>query len=149
MKGLTVRGLSGSGPSFGIYHDDPTEVPTAELRAHAGHRLAPGKDVPNGFGRVALANGTFPVLTCKGPYSKLPDAWGYPYATARPESGRAFREGLPFERNLTNPRDTSPEDCVTEIEKNERGGSSAPSHLKFRAMQGYRMNISAELEMAS
>jgi len=115
-KGLMARGLwSGSGQSFGIYHDDPAEVPTAELRAHAGHRLAPGKEVPDGFDRVVLAGGTFLVLTCKGPYSKLPEAWGHLHATALPESGRAFREGLPFERYLTDPRDTRPEDHVTEI----------------------------------
>ncbi|MEM9756868.1 MAG: AraC family transcriptional regulator, partial [Pseudomonadota bacterium] len=115
-KELNDRGLwAKSGPSFGIYYDDPSETPVDALRSHAGQRLAPGVDVPDGFDRVVLPGGEFLVLTCKGPYSKLPEAWAYLYAQAIPEAGRQFREGLPYERYVTNAWETKPEDHVTEI----------------------------------
>ena len=105
-----------SGPSFGVYYDDPSEVPVEELRSHACQRLAPGTEIPEGMDRVVLPAGKHLVLTCKGPYSKLPEAWQYhSYARALPESGEQFREGLPFERYVTNVWDTKPEDLVTEI----------------------------------
>ena len=115
-KRLIELGLwHGSGPSFGIYYDDPSETRVEDLRSHAAQRLAPGVEVPEGFDRLVLPGGRFLVLTCKGPYSKLPEAWSYLYARAIPEGGHAFREGLPFERYVTNSWDTKPEDNITEV----------------------------------
>lgn len=115
-SGLMERNLwKGSGPSFGIYYDDPSETPVEELRSHAGQRLAAGSQIPDGFDRVVLAGGKFLVLTSKGPYSKLPEAWAFLYARALPEGGHQFREGLPYERYVSNAWDTKPEDLITEI----------------------------------
>lgn len=115
-KGLAERDLwKGSGPSIGIYYDDPSETPVDELRSHAGQRLPAGVAVPDAFDRVVLGAGKFMVVTCTGPFTKLPEAWGYAYGQAMPEGGHAFREGLPYERYVSNTWETAPEEYVTEI----------------------------------
>lgn len=102
-KTLAAKGLwKDSGPSHAIYYDDPSETPVNELRAHACQKLAPGTEVPDDLDRIVLPAGKFLVLTCTGPYSKLPEAWGYLYGRALPDGGHGFREGLPFERYLTD-----------------------------------------------
>ena len=116
MKTLDKAGLwKTSGPSFGIYYDDPSETPVAELRAHAAQKLAEGDKVPEALDRIDLPGGRFLVVTCKGPFSKLPEAWAFTYARALPESGCDFRDGIPFERYVSNSWETKPEDRITEI----------------------------------
>lgn len=105
----------GSGPSFALYYDDPSQTPAENLRSHAAQRLAEGVDVPDGLERLVLEAGRFVVCTHTGAYSGLPDAWAYAYSTAVPESGSAFRDAVPFERYISNSWDTLPEDRVTEI----------------------------------
>ena len=113
---LEAAGLwKGSGPSFGLYYDDPTEVPLAELRSHAAQKLAEGAEVPEGMDRIVLKGGRFLVVSCTGPFTKLPEAWAYTYGRALPEGGHAFREGIPFERYVSNSWETKPEDRITEI----------------------------------
>ncbi|MBF9034847.1 helix-turn-helix domain-containing protein [Rhodobacterales bacterium HKCCE2091] len=105
----------GSGPSVGIYYDDPSETPVEDLRSHAGQRIRAELEVPEGLDRLVLPGGRFLVVTSKGPFTRLPEAWSYLYSRALPESGLDFREGLPFEKYVTNSWDTKPEDAVTEI----------------------------------
>ncbi len=113
---LQAAGLwEGSGPSFGLYYDDPSETPVEELRAHAAQKLAPGKEVPDDFDRVVLPGGRFLVCTCTGPFTNLPEAWSWTYARALPEGGHELRPAVPFEVYVTDPGTTRPEDNVTEI----------------------------------
>jgi AraC family transcriptional regulator len=116
MQKLTASGLlEGSGPSYGLYYDDPSETPAEALRAHAGQRLAPSAEVPEGMDRVVLPGGRFLVCTCKGPFTRLPEAWSWTYARAIPEAGLTLRHAVPFEVYVTDTYETAPEDNVTEI----------------------------------
>lgn len=116
MRRLGAAGLiAGSGPSYGLYYDDPSETPAEALRAHAGQRLAPGAEVPEGMDRVVLPGGRFLVCTCKGPFSRLPEAWSWTYARAIPEAGLTLRDAVPFEVYVSDTYETAPEDNVTEI----------------------------------
>lgn len=116
MTTLQGAGLwKDSGPSHAIYYDDPTEVPVEDLRSHACQRLRAGAEVPEGLDSVQLPGGRFLVCTCRGPFTRLPEAWAWTYGKALPEGGHAFREGLPFERYVTNSWETAPEDFITEI----------------------------------
>lgn len=105
----------GSGPSYGLYYDDPAETPVAELRAHAAQQLAPGAEVPDNLDRVILPGGRFLVVTCTGPFSKLPEAWAWTYARALPEAGLELRHAVPFERYVTDAMRSAPADTITEI----------------------------------
>ncbi len=116
MTRLQQAGLwKGSGPSFGLYYHDPSETPVADLRSHAGQKLADGAEVPEGLDRITLPGGRFLVVTCKGPFSRLPEAWAWAYARALPDSGATLRDAVPFERYVTDSLAVKPEDYVTEI----------------------------------
>ena len=116
MTRLQAAGvLEGSGPAYGLYYDDPSETPAEALRAHAAQRLAPGVAVPEGLDRVVLPGGRFVVVTCTGPFSKLPEAWAWTYAEALPRSGATPRHAVPFEVYVSDSRTTPPAEAVTEI----------------------------------
>jgi len=62
---------------LGVFHDDPAEVPVADLRSHACVCLAPGASAPEGLelDAVEIPGGDYAVATYKGPYTGLPAAW--------------------------------------------------------------------------
>lgn len=58
----------------GIYYDDPSTVPEAELRSHAAVELATDLVVPEGLEEVMIPGGESAVLVMKGAYSGLQHA---------------------------------------------------------------------------
>lgn len=99
----------------GVYYDDPTSVPEAELRSHAGVRVEEGFEMPDVLEDVTLAAGEHAVSLYKGPYAGLPDAWSALYGGALPASGRMPANLPSFEIYLNDPTETAPEDLLTEI----------------------------------
>lgn len=83
--------------AVGLYYDMPGQVPDAELRAHAGCIVEPGAEVPAAFDDVHLTGGRHAVLTVKGSYVQIPEAWTYLYGTWLPGSGFAPADRAPFE----------------------------------------------------
>jgi AraC family transcriptional regulator len=97
-----------------------------DLRAHAGQRLAEGAEVPEELDRVVLPGGRFLVSTCRGPHSRLPEAWSDADARAIPEGGHRLRDAVPFERDISRSWDTAPEDRITDVWVPLERGSPEP-----------------------
>jgi AraC family transcriptional regulator len=104
-----------AGPAVAIYHDDPSSVPAAELRAHAGMLLGDAAPVAAGLDDVTVAGGRHAVLTLKGPYSGIPAAWIWLYGDWLPASGEEPGDRAPFEIYRNSMADTAPADLLTEI----------------------------------
>lgn len=114
---LASAGLAGriTGPAVALYHDDPAAVPANELRADAAVPLAPGTALPTGLSDLALPGGRAAVLTFRGPYAGLPEAWSWLYAGWLPSSGETPAARPPYERYLNAPDQTAAADLLTEI----------------------------------
>jgi AraC family transcriptional regulator len=110
--GLVARS---TGPTVAIYYDDPSAVPVADLRAHAGLEIADAADLPEGIDPVILPGGRHAVLRLTGPYSGLPAAWAWLYGVWLPGSGEEPAERAPFEVYLNGPDHTPAEELVTEV----------------------------------
>ena len=99
----------------GVYYDSPADVPEPELRSHAGIRVEDGFDMPDTLEEVRLQAGDALIVTYKGPYSGLPQAWDQTYCEALPKSGRLPAHAPAFEVYLNDPTSTPPAELLTEI----------------------------------
>ncbi len=99
----------------GIYYDDPSSVPLADLTSDAGIKVADGFEVPQDLTSIDMAGGRHAVLTYKGPYSGLKAAWDHLYGHWLPRSGEELGDAPAFENYLNDPMDVAPADLVTEI----------------------------------
>jgi AraC family transcriptional regulator len=103
---------------MGIYFDDPSCVPEAQLRSCACISVAPAQVhelavEPLEAGQVAA--GRYAVLHFKGPYSDMQAAYQWLFGVWLPASEYEADERPVFEKYLNNPRDTAPNDLLTEI----------------------------------
>lgn len=113
---LTARNLWPQAKGMaGIYYDDPSTTPEADLRSHAGVVVAEDLPVPEGLEEVTLGASRTARLRLKGPYSGLPAAYDYLYGDWLPKSGEEPADAPAYEIYLNNPMDTTPEDLVTDI----------------------------------
>ncbi len=111
-----AAGLKGRlGHLVAWYWDDPSAVPVEKLRSHAGVILPEGVEGPEGLDPVEVPPCTVAVVLHKGPYSGLPEAWGYIYGEGLAKVGRAPADEPPFERYLNSPLDTAPGELLTEV----------------------------------
>lgn len=99
----------------GVYYSDPSAMPEAELRSHAGIAVGAEFDMPEVLEEVVLPAGSHAVMLYKGPYAGLPAAWEALYGKALPASGRLPAESPSFELYLNDPTEVVPEDLLTEI----------------------------------
>ena len=74
---------------IGVYLDDPSAVAPQDLRAFAGVAMADDVDRPPDLEEMRLPGCDHAVLTLRGAYSGLPDAWRHLYSDWLPASGRA------------------------------------------------------------
>ncbi|MBY6067764.1 AraC family transcriptional regulator [Leisingera aquaemixtae] len=102
------------GAVLGVYFDSPDEVAEAELRSFAGAEFT-GEALPEGMEEVSLPGGRAAVLTYKGPYSGIHAAYHSLFGNWLPASGEEPADQPCYEVYLNNPRDTAPEDLLTEI----------------------------------
>jgi len=102
---------------IGIYHDDPSAVPVEQLRSHACAALKEGSQVqvPADFEQITIEPGRFAVLRYKGPYAGLSKAYEWFFGQWLAHSGEEMDERSCFEDYLNNPRDTPPEELLTDI----------------------------------
>lgn len=113
---VVAHGLTGQqGPGVGFYHDSPAEVPEADLRSHAGVKIAVGMALPDVFERLSVAGGRVAVLTHKGPYAGLKAAWNTLCANWLPGSGETVSGLAPYEVYLNAPHVTAFANLLTEI----------------------------------
>lgn len=102
---------------IGIYHDDPSVVPAEQLRSHACAALKEGStvEVPEGFEQMSIEAGRFAVLRYKGPYAGLSKAYEWFFGSWLANSGECMANSPCFEDYLNNPRETAPEELLTDI----------------------------------
>ena len=90
----------------GIYYDDVSVVPEADLKSHAGIRIDADFDLPEGLEEVLLPAGPCAIVKVLGPYSGLKPAYDYLYGEWLPTSGRVPADVPPYEIYLNDPTDT-------------------------------------------
>lgn len=100
---------------YGIYLDDPSAVPTEQLRSAACVTLPPGQAVPDGLETWRIEAGRYVVICHRGPYSELEQAYGWLYGVWLPASGEQLADRPCVEAYLNSPQDTAPKDLLTEI----------------------------------
>jgi len=100
---------------IGVYLDDPGVVAPRDLRAFAGVAMAEDVDRPSDLEEMRLPGGDHAVLTLRGTYSGLPDAWRHLYSDWLPASGRQAAAAPSFEIYLNDPTHTAEADLVTEL----------------------------------
>ncbi len=99
----------------GAYYDDPSAVAAEDLRSVAGIVVDDRFAMPDDMMEYKIAPGKVAVMRYTGPYSGLQAAYHYLYGVWLPESGEEPRDGPAVENYLNNPRDTAPEDLITEV----------------------------------
>lgn len=78
LCGLLAQNHIPLGRTVGIYYDDPSETPEAELRSFAGLAIdAPHEGTAEGLTQVSLVGGKYAVAKFVGEYSKLSEAWNW------------------------------------------------------------------------
>lgn len=104
-----VRGM------IGVYFDDPSAVPEAELRSMAGWILPEGVELAAPLFEHRIDASQAAVLVHKGPYSGLKSSYDILYGDWLRNSGRTPAPQPSYERYLNSPMDTAPDDLLTEI----------------------------------
>lgn len=102
------------GPMIGVYFDDPDAVDEKDLRSFAGAEWR-GGDIPDGFETVEIRGGRTAVMTYKGPYATLKSGYGALYGGWLPTSGETPADAPCYEINLNDPRDTPPDELLTDL----------------------------------
>lgn len=112
---ISARGLwPHCGPVLGVYFDDPDAVDQADLRSFAGVEWH-GDEVPDGFEVAEIPAGRVAVMTFKGPYASLKSGYEALYGNWLPNSGETPANSPCFEVYLNDPRQTAPEELLTDI----------------------------------
>ncbi|MCG7522689.1 GyrI-like domain-containing protein [Ruegeria sp. Ofav3-42] len=102
------------GPVLAVYLDSPDDTPEDQLRSFAGAEYH-GDETPEGMENLEIPGGRTAVLTYKGPYSGIRAAYHSLFGNWLPESGEEPADQSCYEIYLNNPRETAPEDLLTEI----------------------------------
>ena len=99
----------------GVYLDDPATVAADKLRSLAGIVWPSAMTVEPPLTVHHIAGGEHAVLRFTGHYAGLGAAYQWLYAEWLPASGRRPAASPVFEVYLNTPRDTAPENLITEI----------------------------------
>ncbi len=114
FRTLGARGLIGpEAQMLGVYHSDPSAVPEAELRAHAGMVSDAPAEPP--LEALTLRGGRYARLCHKGPYADMRSAYDWLFGQWLPQSGQEPADAPVLERYLNTPQDTLPTELLTEI----------------------------------
>ncbi len=110
------RGLLGPGTvCLGICHDDPELTPAEKIRFDCCFNVGPSFQPEGEIGVQSIAGGDHAIVTYRGPYTGLGEAYRWLYGGWLPTSGREPNTSPPYEIYVSNPMNTKPEDLVTEI----------------------------------
>ncbi|MCP9480774.1 AraC family transcriptional regulator [Shimia sp. CNT1-13L.2] len=101
------------GPMLGVYFDNPDDKAEADLLSIAGATWH--GEVPEDFESCEIPAGRYAVLTYTGPYAGIHGAYEALFGEWLPKSGEMPADTPCLEVYLNNPRDTAPDDLVTEI----------------------------------
>lgn len=99
-----------------IYLDDPSQVPSDQLRSAAGVELQTIPDsLPDGLDLFKVPGGKYVVGKYVGPYSGLGDAWNRFMGQDLPDNNFIAGEGVCFERYMNMPVQVPEAELITEI----------------------------------
>lgn len=108
------RGLIGPQTRmFGVYHDDPSAVPAAELRSEACLTVAPGTAITPPAQPLTIAGGRYVTALHTGPYAELEKAYQWLFGTWLPTSGQEPDDRPALEEYLNDPRTLPPTEWKT------------------------------------
>lgn len=99
----------------GLFYDDPSSVPEAELRSRACVISGKAPSVEAPAVATEIVGGSYAVLRHKGPYADMRAAYQWLYGTWLLQSGREIADRPIVEEYLNNPRDTAPTELLTDI----------------------------------
>jgi len=99
----------------GVYLDDPTSVPEAELMSQACVVVDEPMTVEAPLFSTHIQGGDHAVLKYKGPYGDMRAAYDWLYGQWLPSSGCDAADAPVFEHYLDSPRDTPPTELRTDI----------------------------------
>ena len=111
-----ARGLIAPGTRYiGLFHDDPAEVPAAQLRAEACCTVPPGTQGDASVGIRELPATRAAVLRFQGHYEGLPQAYAWLFETWLPQQGLQPAGATVAEEYLNDCNELPPEQWLTEI----------------------------------
>ncbi|MDR3397345.1 MAG: AraC family transcriptional regulator [Pandoraea sp.] len=109
--GLALPAAAG----FGVYFDDPEQVPVDQLRSLAGVAVAADADIGNDLERFEIPAGRCAVLTYTGPYNEMSQPYQWLFSAWLPNSGLEPADFPMFEQYLNDPRSTPAAQLQTRI----------------------------------
>lgn len=113
---IGAKGMFGPGLRMvALYYDDPSVVPEDHLRSKAGVVGATVTADGTTTQATEIRGGDYAVLRHKGPYANMQAAYQWLYGSWLPTSGREAADAPCFEEYLNTPRDTAPNDLLTDI----------------------------------
>lgn len=98
---------------YGVYLDDPEQVPASELRAKAGMSVAPDADLGDELERFEIPQGRCAILTYTGPYNEMDKPYNWMFSEWLPGSGEVPADFPMFEMYMNDPRTTPPAQLQT------------------------------------
>ena len=110
--------FSSSTRMIGIYLDDPAVVDEDKLRSVACISVSPTiqeQSAQAPLQAMHIEAGTCAVLHYQGPYSDMHPAYQWLFGVWLPASGYEAADNPVFEVYLNNPRDTAPNELLTDI----------------------------------
>ncbi|MDV6332679.1 AraC family transcriptional regulator [Asticcacaulis sp. 201] len=113
---LLAQGLMPSEPRMmALFFDDPDLVPQNQLRSQACLPISEDIALAPPLLDTVLRGGCYARLRYKGPYADMKNAYRWLFGVWLPSSGYEAEEAPAFEAYLNDPRDTSPQDLLTDI----------------------------------
>jgi AraC family transcriptional regulator len=100
---------------FGVYFDDPEQVPTDKLRSLAGVSIAADATLAGDLERFEIPAGRCAMLTYTGPYNEMSKPYQWLFSEWLPASGLEPADFPMFEQYLNDPRSTPPAQLRTRI----------------------------------
>ncbi|WP_285960788.1 AraC family transcriptional regulator [Pseudomonas tohonis] len=98
---------------YGVYLDDPAQVPAHELRSMAGVPVAPDAVLGDELLRFEIPAGRCAVLTYTGPYNEMDKPYSWMFSQWLPTSGHEPANFPMFEMYMNDPRTTPPAQLQT------------------------------------
>ena len=98
-----------------LSHDDPDVVAPESLRSDACVEIRTDASPPPGISIDKLGAGRYAVYTHRGPYDGLSEAYKRLFESWLPQSGEDVDDRPCMEIYRNNPRDTAPDELVTDV----------------------------------
>jgi AraC family transcriptional regulator len=111
----TTGMLTADTRTIGIYYDDPTAVPRAELRSAACITVPDDWEPSGELTEAHIEGGRYARIVHTGPYAELKSAYDWLYQTWLPSSGEEPRDLPCLEEYLNDPRQAAAKDLETAV----------------------------------